>query len=208
MLSHPLAWLGSQHRILSLVQSGETVLDVGCATGYLGEALRRAKGCRVVGVDIDAAAAIRAAEVLDEAFVWDIESDDPLPVPQGVFDRIILGDVLEHLRRPDRALARLVAYLREGGTMIASIPNVGYLPVRVSIVLGRFEYQDLGHFDRTHLRFFTRKTAMRLFELSGLRVLRMYNTGIAAVIPLWPTLLAAKFVLVAAPLEAMKDRTV
>jgi methionine biosynthesis protein MetW len=195
-LAHPLARFGSQYRIVSLVKPGQRVLDVGCATGYLGAVLRRSKGCYVVGIDIDEEAIQVAAKVLDEAFVWDIEQGIPAMLSGLTFDCVILGDVLEHLRRPDLVLKTLVNVLDEEGLVIAAIPNAVYLTVRLKILLGQFEYQDTGHFDRTHLRFFTRRTARRLFEEAGLEVLRIYPTGPAAILPVWTNLLAAKFVLV------------
>ncbi|HWO89175.1 MAG TPA: class I SAM-dependent methyltransferase [Gemmatimonadales bacterium] len=195
-LSHPLTRLGGQYRILSLVGDNQRVLDVGCATGYLGEVLRRTKGCRVTGIDVDQEAVAIAAGVLDAALVWDVEEGDP-PLHDERFDRIILGDVLEHLKRPDKALARLAGYLAPEGLIIASVPNIGYLPARLRVTLGQFDYQDLGHFDRTHLRFFTRRSVRQLFELSGLKITKLFYTGLPALLPVWPTLLAAKFVIVA-----------
>lgn len=200
-LSHPLARLGSQYQMIAMIGSGQRVLDVGCATGYWGGALKKQKSCHVVGIDIDQEAVRVASQLLDAAYVWDLEQESLPPLEQR-FDWIVLGDVLEHLRRPDRVLGRLVNLLENDGTIVAAVPNIGYLPARLRVALGYFEYEDTGHFDRTHLRFFTRKTVVQLFESSGLRVIHLSYTGLPAIMPIWPSLLAAKFLVVAKPLRA------
>src|SRR5581483_4545746 len=90
--------------MLKLVGSNRRVLDLGCATGTLGAALRE-RGCHVVGVERDEGAAARAAEVLDRVIVADLETWDPRDGLDGeTFDVVVFGDVLEHLRDPTEAL--------------------------------------------------------------------------------------------------------
>jgi 2-polyprenyl-3-methyl-5-hydroxy-6-metoxy-1,4-benzoquinol methylase len=83
----------------------------------------------------------------------------------------VVADVLEHLRDPWGALTDLVAVLRPGGWVVASVPNVRVFTVLLPLVRkGRFEYKEAGVLDRTHLRFFTRSSAIALVEGSGLAV--------------------------------------
>jgi hypothetical protein len=84
------------------------------------------------------------------------------------YDAIVLGDILEHLVEPDQALRRLAALQPSGGRFLISVPNVANLWVRLNLLLGRFEYADRGILDRTHLRFFTRKTLLEMVEQAGL----------------------------------------
>jgi 2-polyprenyl-3-methyl-5-hydroxy-6-metoxy-1,4-benzoquinol methylase len=87
------------------------------------------------------------------------------------FDCIVFNDVLEHMVDPWDALRRSLSNLSPGGTAVASMPNLRYLPVVVRLVLkGDFAYTDSGVMDRTHLRFFTKKTMRRLFESCGYEV--------------------------------------
>jgi hypothetical protein len=59
--------------------------------------------------------------------------------------------------------------LRPQGTLIASIPNLRYRSILTDLVLrGKFSYVDSGILDRTHLRFFTRESAISLFESATL----------------------------------------
>jgi len=66
--------------------------------------------------------------------------------------------------------------LREHGRLIVSLPNVANITVRIALLLGRFNYAERGILDRTHLRFFTRRTARRLLEENGCEVIQMKAT--------------------------------
>lgn len=154
--------------MIELVGPGGRVLDVGCATGYLGAALKE-RGSEVAGVELDPEAAARAAEVLDEVVVADLETVDLLEQfgPES-FDTVVFGDVLEHLREPHRLLSRATALLRPGGSVVISIPNVGHADVRLALLQGHWRYSDRGLLDRTHVQFFTRSSLMELLSMAGL----------------------------------------
>lgn len=162
---------GTHEVILGLVPSGSRVLDVGCATGYLGAALAE-RGCLVWGLDRDPAALRQARGRYRDLRVIDLEEADRLPWPERYFDVIIGADILEHLRDPGRALRLLHRYLQPEGRAIVSVPNVAHLSVRIPLLFGRFRYGETGILDRTHLRLFTFKTARELVESCGFRVER------------------------------------
>jgi methionine biosynthesis protein MetW len=144
------------------------VLDLGCASGALGAALK-ARGAHVVGVESDPEYAARARERLDEVIEADLEALDPTQL--GTFDVLIAGDVLEHLADPWAVLRRFAAILEDGGTAIGSLPNVRYWESLFAIaVQGRFPRRNEGVFDRTHLRWFTLHDAWTLVDQAGLRV--------------------------------------
>ena len=84
---------------------------------------------------------------------------------------ILCLDVLEHLVDPWMTVRKLHAFMKPGGVMITSLPNVRNLKVIVPLILfGDWKYTKEGLLDKTHLRFFTRKTAVELMECSGLKV--------------------------------------
>ena len=85
------------------------------------------------------------------------------------FDVVLLLDVLEHLRDPERILRRARRALT-GGRVIVSLPNVANVTVRLTLLFGRFEYTERGILDRTHLRFFTRRSALRMLRDAGFTV--------------------------------------
>lgn len=145
--------------------AGKRLLDVGAAHGYLAGALR-AQGFQVTGIEANSVLGEEAAKHCDEFFLLDL--DGPLPRFAQPFDVIVFGDVLEHLKDPAAVLRELSGSLREGGRVILSLPNIANIYVRVNLLFGRFDYQDRGLLDRTHLHFFTRKSFLRFLRDAGL----------------------------------------
>lgn len=142
------------------------ILDIGCAGGRLGAALKADGGREVVGIEIDPEAAHRARAHLDRVLIGDVERM-PLPFPPEAFDCIICADVLEHLRDPWAVLGRLRRLLGPAGTLVASFPNVRHIDILRDLVRGRWTYRTAGILDRTHLRFFTRREFERMLRAAG-----------------------------------------
>ncbi len=158
----------SHAMMLDLVGRDRTVLDVGCATGYLARALV-AQGCRVSGVEVEAAAAEEARPVLDRLIVGDLNTLDLRDALDGAcFDVVVLGDVLEHLADPHRLLAQVKSVLAPGGAVVISIPNVAHGSVRLALLQGRWRYRSRGLLDETHLRFVTRASLHAMLGQAGL----------------------------------------
>lgn len=154
---------------------GRKALDVGAADGFLAERLT-AQGWSVTALERDPELAARARGRCKEVVVADLESAPPLL--HGPFDAIVYGDVLEHLSDPGAVLRALDQTLAPGGTVIVSVPNVAHLWVRLSLLAGRFDYADRGILDRTHLRFFTRRTLRELLRAAGLTVVELAVTPV------------------------------
>ena len=149
----------------------ERVLDVGCGVGNTLAHLKTLGVREAYGIELDEDTASEAREKADHLLVGDVEELE-LPYEPGTLDYILLGDVLEHLRDPWRVLSSLVPFLRDGGQVLASVPNVRFYGVSLGLAfLGRWEYAEQGILDRTHLRFFTRRSARQLFEGAGLSIL-------------------------------------
>ena len=140
---------------LDMVGRGQRVLEVGCAAGHVTRHLV-ADGNHVVGVEIDPDAAERARAFAERVHALDLDVDTVSSVEDGPFDVAVLGDVLEHLRRPDDALRDIVGLLADDGRLVISVPNVAHVDVRLHLLEGRWEYQADGLLDATHLRWFTR----------------------------------------------------
>jgi methionine biosynthesis protein MetW len=162
--------LGPSHRLLlDAVPDGARVLDVGCAEGYLARALAD-RGCTVVGMEFDPRAAEVARDACEEVVVGDVEDPAVRAQVDGSFDRILFGDVLEHLRGPEAVLRWASALLDRDGRAVVSLPNIAHWTARRQLLRGRFPQEDHGLFDRTHLHFFTTDTARELVERAGLAV--------------------------------------
>jgi 2-polyprenyl-3-methyl-5-hydroxy-6-metoxy-1,4-benzoquinol methylase len=149
------------------------VLEAGCSSGYFGEALKKA-GHEVWGVEMSPGEAARARKKLDHVFVGTIEEFLGCEAVNGVrFDYITFGDVLEHLVYPQQVLKDCRRFLRPGGCIAASIPNVAHKAVRLMLMEGRWDYADFGILDNTHLRFFTRNSIVDMFTNAGFDMRRM-----------------------------------
>ncbi|RMD49523.1 MAG: class I SAM-dependent methyltransferase, partial [Ignavibacteria bacterium] len=88
-------------------------------------------------------------------------------LPANKFDLIMFADVLEHLIDPEYVLKELKNKLKPGGEIIASIPNIRHWSIFRQLLEGNWNYAEHGLLDKTHLRFFTRKTMISLFENAG-----------------------------------------
>ena len=152
---------------------GRRALDVGAADGLLGERLT-ARGWRVTAVERDPERAERARARCHEVVLVDLERG--VPTLAGEFDAAVYGDVLEHLSEPLPVLRGLNRHLAPGAMVVVSVPNVAHLWVRLSLLAGRFEYEDRGILDRTHLRYFTRRTFMEMLDRAGLEVRELVAT--------------------------------
>jgi 2-polyprenyl-3-methyl-5-hydroxy-6-metoxy-1,4-benzoquinol methylase len=153
--------------LLLLPTDAHRVLELGCGEGGFGALVKRDRGAEYWAMEYVPDVAAKAAKVLDRVLVGDADAniDD---LPDGYFDAIVANDVLEHLAYPWVTLERLRPKLRPGGVVVASIPNIRYLPALAKIVFKRdFPQEDSGTFDRTHLRFFTRKSIVRMFDEAG-----------------------------------------
>lgn len=145
------------------------LLDVGCGGGDFAAAIKRELGAEVWGVEPHAPAATAAAPHLDR--VINGPFDPAAGLPEGYFDVVSFNDSLEHFPDPGPPLALAKRLLRPGGSVLASIPNVRYIEnVRHLLIDQDWEYTDNGIRDRTHLRFFTRKSMLRTFQEAGYRV--------------------------------------
>lgn len=166
----PNYYRGIREDIVELVDTGvSSVLDIGCAAGRTGEKLKQGGVKEIIGVELDPEAHKEAGNRLDKVFLGDIEKME-LPFKDGYFDCIIYADILEHLINPWSVLRKHRRLLKEGGTLIASIPNVRHYRVIKKLLRGKWDYEERGVLDSAHLRFFTLKTVKKMFSDSGYRI--------------------------------------
>jgi SAM-dependent methyltransferase len=177
---------GAHSLVLAAVPVGSRVLDVGCATGYLGQYLIEHKSCVVEGVEPDTRAAAVAERSYRRVWVGSVEDEDLLMRLHGPYDVVMCPAVLEHLRNPEMVVRRLCQLIAPGGLLLATLPNVAHWSLRWEHVLGRWEYTDYGLLDRTHLRFYTLRTGRRMLEDAGYRVegVQFSNVGLGPLEPI------------------------
>jgi glycosyltransferase involved in cell wall biosynthesis len=170
----------SPHAVaFGLVAPKSRVLDLGCAGGYVGMELRQKKQCEVVGVDVHA---LPEGASLDEFHQHDLNRGPPKLSRQ--FDYVLLLDVIEHMASPEEFVERLhdAVKMAPDTRLIVSTGNIGFLIVRLMLLIGQFNYGKKGILDLTHTRLFSFASLRRLFEQGGFRVIEC--RGIPAPFPL------------------------
>lgn len=149
------------------------VLEVGCGGGIFGSAVKRMSGAEVWGIEIDDEAASAAKAKLDKVIIGDVSEIIP-NMPDKKFDCIVFNDVLEHLIDPFAALTAIKSKLTLKGVAICSIPNIRYFPVLCRLLINKqWKYEDEGVLDRTHLRFFTKKSIIDTFTGLNYEILQL-----------------------------------
>lgn len=211
----------SHHYFRQLVGTNQDVLDCGCGEGYFAAELVKQQD-RVVGIDV--LPAPNGEGVFEKYIQRDLSCGlgrAAESLGEQRFSRVLLMDILEHLPDARRLLLDCRKMLKPNGKLLASVPNVANPAVRLSLLLGRFEYAERGVLDRTHLRFFTRRSARRLLEEAGHQiidqktpvmpievalgvrpenpVMRGISRALAFFTRLMPALLGCQFVFVARP---------
>lgn len=174
-------------------QDIKRTLDVGCATGVFSTKLKKERNVETWGIEMLETVGEIAKTKLDNVLIgsFDQVSDD---LPQEYFDCIFFNDVLEHMPYPEDCLKKIRANIHPNGTIIASIPNMRHIEVLRELLFQKdWRYKDSGILDRTHLRFFTKKSIIRMFENCGYRVDRI--KGINGVSPYCLTSLLNKVLL-------------
>lgn len=165
-------WNHARPEVVALARpAGLRVLDVGCAAGAMGAAMLAAGAREVVGIESVPEVAAVARGRLSAVHSFDLDGPWPLVSPDLRFDVVTCADVLEHLKDPWAALARLRGLLVPGGRIVVSLPNVRHASVLLPLICGgRWDYVPAGILDRTHLRFFTPATALEMVRAAGFEV--------------------------------------
>jgi glycosyltransferase involved in cell wall biosynthesis len=171
---------GSSHYyVRRMVGMNQDVIDIGCGEGYLAAELKKLGDNRITGIDVLPKASETSS--LDDYYSADLDNGISSVIRQlqnRRFTRAILLDVLEHLKKPETILDECHEILPPDGQLIISVPNIANIAVRMSLLFGQFNYTERGLLDKTHLRFFTRKTARKMVESRGYEILEEQMTVI------------------------------
>jgi 2-polyprenyl-3-methyl-5-hydroxy-6-metoxy-1,4-benzoquinol methylase len=161
-------------QIIKMSPSNQNILDIGC---FSGELLNRVKINQKVsnsyfGADLE--------NYLSKEFSFikfcslDFNDKNLNKVFENQkFDIVILGDILEHLVNPWSALNNIEQIIQDSSRILISIPNSGHWYFRLKILFGKIEYTNNGLFDKTHLRFFTKKSSKELIKDSKFEIIEL-----------------------------------
>jgi methionine biosynthesis protein MetW len=168
--------------MINKVEIGSSVLDVGCASGDMGEYLVEHKQCKVTGLDSDDEALTRASSrgCYTRLIKMDFDTADFSELEPSSFDCILMGDVIEHVKDPDGMLREMKKLLSERGEFIISLPNVSHGSVKLKLLNNQFEYTEMGLLDRTHLSFFTLNSIVEFCNSNYLQI-RSFNRVMSSI---------------------------
>ncbi len=149
--------------------SAKTILEIGCGSGNFSAQLVK-EGVETWGVEPFEKSAKEATQKLTKVLVGTL--DDTLKdLPDNYFDVIVMNDVIEHLLEPWDDIVNLKSKLKKEGVLVTSIPNVRYSKNLFKMIFKRdWKYTDDLILDRTHYRFFTKKSIQRMYKDCGYNI--------------------------------------
>jgi cyclopropane fatty-acyl-phospholipid synthase-like methyltransferase len=158
---------------IEMIPLNSRVLEIGCATGYMSEYMSTQLGCQVTGVEADFEQAKIAREKCQTLLHGKIDNIDiqnqidELIRKNGKFDVVFMSQVIEHIAYPEELLSVIHRWIPSKGVLIISTCNVAHWRCRARLLIGKWEYEDYGIFDRTHLRFFSTHSFRKMLEDCG-----------------------------------------
>jgi 2-polyprenyl-3-methyl-5-hydroxy-6-metoxy-1,4-benzoquinol methylase len=175
MLHKPKAYFqATRDEMLKYIPKNvQTTLEFGCGCGGFFKVLREKLDVETWGVEIDKESAQKAQTEMQK--IINLDAIEALKeIPENYFDCVILFDVLEHLVNPYYLLDALKINLTKDGVIVASIPNVRYYRNLINFAIkGNWDYKDHGILDKTHLRFFTRNSIIKMFNQLNFEILKL-----------------------------------
>ena len=163
---------GSIGLILSHIREGSSVLECGCATGYMTKHMKEKLHCNVSIVEIDRECVEKAKEYADDWYCGDLEEEKWFRYfdQVGCYDYILFSDVLEHLRKPLEALKKAERLLGYNGKVIISIPNICHNDIVIRMINNHWQYTNLGLLDNTHIHFWGVNDLAPFVGQAGLKI--------------------------------------
>lgn len=164
------ARFGTHYLIAQELGSGNNILDVGCNKGYLK---LLARDNDFYGIDLSSDDLSQAQrQGYKKVFKLDLNNYKSFKSKEK-YEVIVFADILEHLLFPEKVLRFFVEhFLKKGGKIIISVPNIAHITVRLNLLKGSFVYTKSGILDRTHLHLYTLQTAGELISSSGLEIVQ------------------------------------
>lgn len=172
---------------LERVPTKSTVLELGCATGYITNILHK-KNCVVTCVEIDKASASLAKPYAHKLFIANLNEPSTIPIKSS-FEVVLCMDVIEHLTNRKKLLSWVNKRLKFDGILILSTPNIAHIRIRMNLLWGNFTYEPIGIMDETHVHFYTKDTLTQELSLAGFAIEECIGSADLGQIPFFGRLL-------------------
>lgn len=147
------------------IRPGERVLDIGCGYGAVAFSIVTQAKARVTGVDLNAANVAKAKEHFRHPDLSFVHGDATVDLPGGLWDVVVLSNILEHLEHRVPFLITLQQRLQPGRILIRlpMIDRDWRVPLRKELGLWHFS-------DRTHFTEYTKDSFDAEMQAAGLIV--------------------------------------
>lgn len=167
----PAAENSAPAQVLRFTGTDKEVLELGAGPGSITRPLAEINRNRLTALEYDAESVAILREFCALALRADLNDGAwPELLQDKRFDVIVAADVLEHLQDPWATLGRATALLKEGGSIVVSLPHTAHASILACLMTNDFQYRGLGLLDRTHIRFFAMHNIQALFEDAGLKI--------------------------------------
>jgi SAM-dependent methyltransferase len=158
---------GLNEKLFGAIPPSRKVLELGCAAGRLGQLYKQLHPQTIwIGVDCNPGALQQAAQRLDATFQVNLDDANLDAVGNG-FDCVVMGDLLEHLKQPEKLLETLARITTPDASLACCVPNMGHVSIMERMLLGDLSYDQNGLLDRTHLRFLSRSSLFKMLLDAG-----------------------------------------
>lgn len=165
----------SHIKIIELVGENKEVLELGASTGYLTKEFNK-NNCRIDIVEKDPEDALKAKKFANKVYIGSLDESKFLDGIRGKYDVVVAADVIEHLENHQQVLTFVKNAIKKDGIGIISLPNIACWRIRKDLFFdGKFEYQEEGILDKTHLKFFTYHTIQKVLSGVGLKIVQIYQ---------------------------------
>ncbi len=180
---------------ISIIPVNSKVLEIGCATGFMGKYLKDKKGCLVYGVELGEEEGRLASKILDGVIAGDIEDESIIKKIKhfGKFDVVFASALIEHLKNPWEAIYNWKKLLKINGLLIITTSNISHWSVRLPFIFGKFEYTEYGLLDNTHLHLFTPDSFKKLVSENGFIIDQYFIDSVGGGFPKISSLLSRFF---------------
>lgn len=156
------------------------ILEVGCGEGNFRSTLSLKN--EYWGVEQNIHSANKAKTNLSRVLAGDYDSVEA-QIPDQYFDLIICNDIIEHMQEHIAFLLKVKRKLSPGGSLVLSVPNTRFMSNLNHLLFAKdWRYTDAGILDRTHLRFFTKRSLIRTlnethWEIKQIKGITRYGSG-------------------------------
>lgn len=179
-------FLSSHSVTYDIIEKNSKILSIGCGNAHLEKKLIEDKDCLIDGIDFTKVAKV---DFLNKFLVVDFDKET-IPLNFDEYDYILLLDVIEHIKNPEKFLSTLGEKMSNfpKQKLIISTPNVANVFIRTMLLFGNFNYGQRGILDKTHTRLFTLSSFKKLIIDQNFEIEKIFSIP-----PPFPLVIKNKF---------------